>query len=195
VPSAVYDLHYLQAGTEQLEDYLLSGGGQRSLGIIAPKGEPAYPGLTLESLLLSQKRLQSQVLAPSLQIEFDALQTSLDSIRRRWRVHWEKKAEQGIQHRTKLWSAILDEIRRSPSRQENQYRYEVRLRVMIELLAAEACPADEQLKTLNGLDALLRSIFSPAPFVWPELLESAFPATVYWYLYGFPTSPPDRTPL
>ena len=64
--SAVYELGYLKAGIEILEDYLLSDDLYWAIGASPPPGEPAFRQLTLGGLLLSEQRLLGRQLSPML---------------------------------------------------------------------------------------------------------------------------------
>ena len=52
-----YDLRYIQAGLDSIEEYLLSDEVFWPLSAHPPEGAPEYPRLTLDGLLLSKARL------------------------------------------------------------------------------------------------------------------------------------------
>jgi hypothetical protein len=185
MPSFEYDLRYLQAGADQLEDYLLAPDLYWPVGVGAPKGEPPYPQLTLGGLLLARQRLVATAQTPAKQSDLFHLEGQLEALRNRWRTAWGKKARQDFHARLNLWRDFLEEYREKPSAHYDRYAYEVGRRAQLHLLAPETVdlpPAETD--TLNGLDKLLRAIFRPGAFVWEMRLTSSFPPTTYWYLYG-----------
>ena len=59
------------------------------------------------------------------------------------------------------------------------------LQLLLELLQNHSTHAALAAQ-LAARDAQLRSVWEPARFVWDAQLQPAFPADVYWYLYGVP---------
>ena len=185
MPSYEYDLRYLQAGTDQLEAYLLARDLYWPIGINPPKGEPPYAQLTPGGLLLARQRLQSTAETLPQQGEMARLVQQLAVLCAQWRTAWGNKVRQDFHARLKLWRDFLEEYREKPSAHYDRYSYEVGRRVQLYLLAGEAVdlpPAE--LEAVKGLDRLLRAIFRPGPFLWDKLLTSGFPQQTYWYLYG-----------
>jgi len=185
MPSVEYDLGYLRAGLAALESYLLSKELYWNLGASSPRGEPAYPPLTLSGLLLSQARLHARSLDFSQRDELARIDEQMDEVRSRWRVAWDNKAAHDFRARLNLWRDFIEEYRERPEANADRYAYEVRLRVMLHLLASEASdiPVNET-DLLAGLDRLLQAVFVPGDFIWEEELSSGFPRDTYWYLYG-----------
>ena len=109
----------------------------------------------------------------------------LELYRSKWRVAWEKKASQCYSVRARMWRGFLQEYRDNPQENDDRYRYEVRLRVMLELLKPEVKPGDHpEEELLSGLDKYLKSVIIPKGFIWDADIQGAFPEDVYWYLYG-----------
>jgi hypothetical protein len=180
-----YDLRYLRAGIDLLESYLLSQDIYRSLGVAPPAGEPPYPQLTLGWLLLSCRRLQASAVTPAQRDEAARLGAGLDATRTHWRVAWGNKARAEFRARLNLWRDFLDEYRAQPEANYDRYGYEVSRRVLLELLQPEAEGQEQaDLDMLGGLDGLLKALFRPGEFVWDADLARAFPAGIYWFLYG-----------
>lgn len=185
MPSFEYDLRYLQAGIDQLEAYLLAGELYWPIGINPPKSEPPYAQLTLGGLLLARQRLRATAETPKQQAEQARVEQRLEALRGQWRTAWGKKARQDFHARLNLWRDFLEEYRQRPSAHYDRYAYEVGRRAQLHLLAPEAIdlpPAE--LQTIEGLDKLLRAVFSPGAFVWEQSLARSFSPTTYWYLYG-----------
>lgn len=183
--SAEYDLGYVSAALPLLQSYLLSPELYWSLATKPPAGSPPYPELTLGSLLLALARLKARRHSVEQQTNLIRLEGELNQIRSGWRVAWEKKAQRSFSSRLKMWGNFIEEYRANPESHYDRYAYEIRHRVMLELLAGEAGSVPEAERELqSGLDKILRAVFVPGEFVWDEELAGGFPPETYWYLYG-----------
>ena|SRR3990172_9490707 len=187
--SIAYDLQFLREALNILENYLLSKEIFWSVPINPPPGEPAYPAISLGGILLSQARLEAQMLSqeitPDQVADSQEVITRVRTLRSQWRTACEKKASLSLHARTTQWGNFLEEYRANPEGNANRYPYEVRLRVILDLLAAEvvAIPP-EQKSHLEALDYILRQSWQPGPFIWANPLQRGFPANRFWYLYG-----------
>jgi hypothetical protein len=180
-----YDLRYVQAGLEVLEDYLLSDEVFWPLSINPPEGEPDYPRLTLGGLLLSRARLAGYPKLPTQIAQVDQIISKMEQIRSKWRVAWEKKATHNFGVRLRMWRDYIEEYQNSPQENTDRYSYEVRLRVMLKLLKSEGGGQQQaQVDLLSGLDGYLKSVLVSSAFIWEPELQIGFPAHEYWYLYG-----------
>jgi hypothetical protein len=192
-----YDLRYLKAGVEELEQYLLSSQLYWPVHVVTPTGETPYPRLTPGELLLAREKLITRSLPPGyndevtspVQAKIDRLEGDFEVIRSKWRGNWGKKAAQDFSSRLALWRNFLGDYRKVPDDQAPFYAYEVRTRVILQLLEPEAVgiPAAE-LDMRTGLDTLLRAILVPGEFIWETALEAGFPKADYWYLYAQPVT-------
>ncbi len=181
------DLSYLGAGAEGLEAYLLSQMQFWPIGINPPPGELPYPPLSIESLLLVHRRLiaRKQDIPPEEQVQLNQTLEQIETVRSKWRAAWERKATQGYASRLGLWRSFLDDYRQEQDANFDRYAYEVRHRVMLQLLEPEIAPLPPaQRELLTGLDDLLKSLLTPGKFTWEPDLEPGFPPGLYWYLYG-----------
>lgn len=187
-----YEIRFLQAGLDSLESYLLSDDLFWPVDIHPPAGEPAYPKLTLGSLLLSRARLASFPKSQAQADQSTQLFSKMDSIRVRWKVAWEKKAAHSFSVRLRMWRDYIEEYRNAPQENTDRYGYEVRLRAMLTLLKGEGSGAIQaEVDLLNALDRFLRSVLVSSDFIWGLELRSGFPEQEYWYLYGkLPPAPP-----
>lgn len=185
MPSTAYDLRYVQAGVEQIENYLLSNDIYRPVGVNAPFGETPYPQLTLGVLLLASQRLRATAILPSQQAEATRLEMALQASRSHWRSAWGKKAAAEFHARLNLWSDFLQDYHKEPAAHYDRYPYEVGRRVVLELLLPETIDLPEaERQLLAALDQALHAIFHPGSFVWEPGLRASFPQETYWYLYG-----------
>jgi hypothetical protein len=185
IKSVEYDLRYLQAGLETLERYLLSDEVFWPLNINPSEGEPDYPRLTLDGLLLACARLTGHQMTPDQKDQVDLIISSLEIYRLKWRVAWEKKAEHCYQVRERMWRDFLQDYQDNPQENADRYTYEVRLRVMLELLKSEFGRQNTtDVDLLSGLDRYLKSVLVPNSFIWDPEIQTGFPEKVYWFLYG-----------
>lgn len=180
-----YDFRYLQAGLEELENYLLSNDAFWQMDIRPMAGEPGYPQLTLGGLLLSRARLTAYQKSIDQVDRLNKLISDMDAIRSRWRVNWERKAGHNFSFRLRMWRDFIEEYRREPLDNADRYPYEVRLRTMLTLLKSDGggkVPAEVELLTI--LDTHLKGMLVTDGFIWEPEIQSGFPANIYWYLYG-----------
>lgn len=180
-----YDLGYIQACLEVMESYLLSDEVFWPISTPPPAAAPDYPRLTLGALLLAEHRLKAY---PQVQAQAALVQrvtADTEHIRSKWRVMWEKKAARSYNVRLRMWSEFLDEYRSSPQDNADRYTYEVRLRVMLELLKLEGGGQPQaEAEMLGGLDRYLKSVLKMGGFIWEAEVQKGFPNEIYWYLYG-----------
>jgi hypothetical protein len=185
MPTFEYDFHFLHAGVEQLESYLLAKDIYRPAGVKAPAGEPPYPQLTLGALLLAKERVKVSVQTSRQQADLDRLLNELETIRSKWRSAWGRKASTEFRARLNLWADFLHEYRTHPEAHDDRYAYEVSRRVMLQLLHPDTLDLPEaDVDLLAALDILHKAVFSAGEFIWEEDLKTAFPENPYWYLYG-----------
>ena len=185
IPTAKYDLMYLQSCLEILQDYLLSDDLYWTVRARPPAGDPSFSQMTISSLLLADARLNARSLSWGENAELSKLEEEMEQISSQWRVAWERKSNREFTSRLNLWGNFIDEYRKGPENHYDRYAYEVGRRVMLELLAPFITDASSaELELLRGLDGLLRTIFQPGDFIWAAELIRGFPRETYWYLYG-----------
>ncbi len=183
MPSLNDDLAYLKFATEVLEDYLLSGD---IFWPISGGHTGHLPRLTLGGILLAETRSKARAKSGPQQTQLRHLQTAMEATRTRWHVAWERKAGQEFEVRLRQWAAFFNDYRQDAANQAAYYAYEVRLRVMLDLLLNQVgqniTPA--ALEMYHGLDAMLQAVFEPGDFVWETDLQDSFPKDKFYYLYG-----------
>lgn len=179
------DLAFVKAAAPVLEDYLLSdtlyypitGARGRQL-----TGDTTQ--LTIGNLLLSMARLRAVQFPAEEAAQVDGMLQQIDRIRSQWHTNWRKKVEQEIPSRMRLWKNHLDDWNETSSARAGDYPYNVRLRVILELLFAETDELFVQEKSLlRTLDLRLKGKGNPGDFIWDARLSSAFPPDRFWYLY------------
>ncbi len=180
-----YDLRYLNLGTEILEQYLISDEVFWPANVSPPKGEPEYPRLTLDGLLLARARLTSRNITPEQEYKVQQVISKLELSRLKWKVAWEEKARKCYQVRTKMWRNFIQEYQDNPQENADRYPYEVRLRVMLELLKPEIMqPSIADMGLLISLDGYLKNSLVYSGFIWDIDIQAGFPEKDYWFLYG-----------
>ncbi len=183
--SIFFDLGYIEASIEELKSYILSDKLFWSLsGYPSPTAQP-FPKLTLGGLLLALARSRSR--ADSLEDtgHVEMLARKIEIFSTKWRVAWEGKAAREYHSRLRQWGNFLNELQHDPQEHAVYYRYEVRLRVIVELLRSQIGDIqDQELDYLDKLDRRLRAQFVPGDFIWDAELRGGFPETEFWFLWG-----------
>jgi hypothetical protein len=180
-----YELGYIQAGLDLLERYLLSDEVFWPLTASPPEGGVEYPRLTLDGLLLANARMISFPMSSDQKGVVEKLSWELERFRLKWRTAWEKKAGECYRVRVRMWRDFLNEYQDNPEDNASRYRYEVRFRVMLELIKKElAQQTTAEAGLLDTLDRYLKGVFVPGEFIWEREIRGGFAPEVYWYLYG-----------
>jgi hypothetical protein len=180
-----YDMGYVEAGVEALKDYLLSEHMFWPLSAHPPEGKSPYPQLTLGGLLLSVRRLFAYPKSAIQAEQLNLVKSRIDFIHTKWQVAWEKKARHNFATRLHMWRDFIEEYRGNPQDNADRYGYEVRLRVMLQLLQMDAGQLEQsELDLLHTLDVFIKEALVQGDFVWEAELQSGFPVSDYWYLYG-----------
>ncbi len=156
---------------KDLQPYLLSetlyGPGKQSLS----------PG----NLLLWFNNSQPLSDQPELDDELRELTNQFDYLRTRWLSLWQRKVAREFENRINRWQDYMDEML-SGERSMAVYRYQVRHRVILQLLTRELS-MEITASTLTALDDKLQFVSTPDIFIWHPKLESVYPLGTYWYLY------------
>lgn len=182
------DLTYIRSSVRDLEEYLLSSV---LFWPLSARGRGKLPAgatqLTIGTLLLSLKRLQAAAFTGQVEMEeIDQMAAEIQTLRRRWKSNWDKKANQEVHSRLNQWDHYVSELSSGESK-HGDYPYNIRQRVILGLLLddLEFLDLPDQAH-LDGLDQRLRNLTRPASFVWDDTLQMGFPQDVYWYLYRAP---------
>lgn len=179
------DLIYLHASVPELEKYLLSE--VLYYPVTAERGRQLTGDttqLTIGNLLLSVTRLRAAELAADEAAQFKNLLQEVEQVRSQWRKNWKQKVEREIPNRLRLWMNYLGDWGDTSTTRAGDYHYNVRLRVILELLMAETDDLLIQERSLlRTLDLRLKGKGIPGDFIWDDFLASAFPQDRFWYLY------------
>jgi len=177
LPDVEKDRLFLQAGIQELPDYLLAGELYWPLSANLPR-------LTVGGLLLAMVRLRARSASGAEQAALTVLQQQIQATRTRWRAAWENKAGREMRARLGLWQNYLADYRHSPEQYADAYPQEVRWRSMLHLLMAELPASPPEAAAVLQLDSLLKACLLPGEFIWETDLMPAFPRREYWFLYG-----------
>lgn len=185
MPSFFYDLRYLQAGLDILENFLLSGDLYWPVGVNALGGETPYPQLSLGGLILAMKRSQYSARNPAEQQQIARIFDQIDELHQHWRTAWANKTSSELHSRLTQWRNFLEEYRENPEGNYDRYGYEIFRRVIIELLSEDSAvisKSDQEM--LAGLDLTLKASLKSSEYIWDPEIQSGFPEATFWYLYG-----------
>jgi hypothetical protein len=152
------DLRFLECGTLELENYLLSKELYYPLGAHLPQ-------LTLGAILLASARAGGKALHHQQRIE---------TVHAKWQAAWDVKTEREVHARGRLWMNYLTEYRADSKSEARVYPQNVHNRAILTLLG----------NPHHEADAFLHSVFKPGRFVWDEECEMNFTRHEYWYLFG-----------
>jgi len=179
------DLAFLQASTPVLEEYLLSDLLYYPVtGLRGRQLSGDTTRLTLGNLLLSQKRLSSVTLPAEVSSLINDLAQQINQTQSQWRSRWDTKIQKEIPNRLMLWKNYLSEWGEGSQSKPGDYPYNVRLRVILDLLFTETNALLVQEKAvLHSLDQRLKGKGIPGTFVWDETFKKGFPSDKFWYLY------------
>ena len=180
------DWEYLQAAVEELVDYLHSQVVHWRLSPkIARKAPTQFPGLTVGNICLARERLSAQKDFSEM-AAFQQVCGQMDEIRKAWRVNWANKAEREFGERLRLWKAYVSE-EMAFEHSTSEYRNQVRLRTILELLKSEVLQTKaEEIALLQALDDQVLIFTLPGGFVWDNDTQPGFPEEKFWFLYRKP---------
>lgn len=175
------DLAILVAMAEEMEAYLASDV------LFWPLGQGGFPRLTLGGYLLRQERLLAvrSGLSAEAQVRLDGAVGLFKGALAERIVRFEQRAHEELGTRLRQWEQKLKEGFGSRA----IYASGVEVRTIMEALVGQLRVAPYRLdavmeQRLAMLDVNLRKRLQEGEFVWDEVWEVAYPAGVYWWLYG-----------
>ena len=170
--TAEYDLGYLEAATELLQNYLLSKEIYWKMNASSPPGEPRFPSLTLGAILLSQKRVAARDLTSPQKSRDLKVENKIEQVRNKWRTAWSSKAREEFRSRLDLWGNYLEEFRQDPQSNFDRFPYEVSRRVMLHLLWGETGGTPAAQEQMLVFEELLSSSLSRMTKSTPKVPSS-----------------------
>lgn len=180
-----YDQDFLGAAIDELEDYLLSKDLFWPLRGGYASGRIAFPQLTLGAVLLSVA--VNRACQPAFQKDSHLIriENQLAMVRSQWRAAWNEKIIWEFNSRLRQWGNYLNDILGNKAEFAPYYGFEVRWRVVLELLKNDLDEIEpEILDMLLAMDATHQSYFRAGDFIWEKELMPGFGKETYWYLWG-----------
>jgi len=187
------DLALILAMADEMEEHLLGDDLYRQLVIRTPHGD-RMPKMSLGAFLETLAALEEAAKAGRLTVQQQQALTDVrqrfEELRRRFPTAYREKLARELKSNLDTWNWFLQECREDLQRCRDEYRFEVRVRNRIATLvdALEGHVPPQHAARLERLDAQLRRLLAPGPFVWAKELEARYPRDRYWWLYGLPAS-------
>lgn len=179
------DLAIFERFAAEMADYL------RSDTLFWPTG-PSIPELTLGGALMRQHRLLvlRGLLDSAEQARLDQAVAAFQLAITDQIVRCETHAHREMDARLRQWREYLRDVSYDSSAR-HYYSSAVDARVMLSQLIDQMQMRPYQLNSdvprrLEALDKALRARWRGGDFVWPEAWQPAYPADLYWYLWGSP---------
>lgn len=174
------EIQYLTAASKELAEYLLAEVAHWRL-----EGPQSLPPLTPGYVLLYLRRLNGwPTWAPEEQLKVGEINQKIAAIRAQWHSAWLQKSRQEVHQRLRLWRDYLLETEQERKSRFSGIRWQVRWRVMVDLLLEDIGHFDPAIAhELDSLDRRLRTLFAPGQFLWEHELMGSFPQEKFWYLY------------
>jgi len=167
---------FLQAGTLDLEQYLLSN---ELFWPLMGDMQRLSPG----SLLLGLKRARALATSPADQAALEQYTAKFNAVRSHWAVAWEEKATREVSMRLRLWMEYVNDYRLDPGRNAGIYTNEVRQRAILALLANDLPKPPADMNALPPVDAIIRAQVVTGECIWGAVFDPVFPRDLFWFLY------------
>lgn len=181
-----HELAVLTKMADELKEYLLS-----DVLFWQMQAGSRFPKLSLGRLLLARERVRAAAaqLTSTQRAELQQAEQRLDHVLGQWQVAAERHAERELRSRANLWQRYWEECGERPAACAENYRQEVTQRTIATLLlrAFPRLEDTQEARVLIALDAVIRPRLQRQGFVWDAVLQAAFPADEFWYLYGQPS--------
>lgn len=153
------------------------------------------PKLTLGGLLLRLHRLTC--LEDSLSAEQQTLlhdaRINLEAERANWSVHFENKVKRELRARLEALELFVRECDEDAQPCVAYYPAQAEKRTIIHHLAEEASELkileDDLRARIRQVDQKLHALLREGEFITDEVLKSAYPPDVFWWLYAYVPEP------
>ncbi len=181
------DLKELKAMVENLVPYIYE---DTLYGNINTDSARLTPG----SVLLRLRRLGNLrgQMSESQAAQFDKLNAQNESVRKEWGVAYGKKMIKEAESRLRDLQTYVKECKEDPKLCANAYNPEaLRRTIVAELIAALPSDIDQSAlkSSMASVDSGLRRNIREVPFIWDKALQSTYPQSSFWWLYGRPPQP------
>jgi hypothetical protein len=179
-----------QAMADELTTYLQQGDRLYQPMHVQTPGGTEDPVLTVGALLENLGTLRSAAgrLTQEQRDALFAIENKVAHDRRALPAQWRAMLERELKALLDSWKWYLDDAE-ADQRSRDRYKSEVHNRTRIDLVMrtlAEDEPVTEQQTRLAGLDARLRAMWKPGPYIGPAVREADYPPDRAWWLYGRP---------
>ena len=177
---------FAESTLNELKDYLLSSTLFWSLSLpgINKDEKSSIPKLTPGNLYLCLRKINTYVFTPDLNLGVKDIEAGIFVILEHWQSNWRKKAELEYPIRINLWESYLRDLKINPALNMGSYRYQVRNRIILDLLDEEINIAkNDDILHIRSLDDNLKKLVTDGDFIWQSDLIRGFPKNQYRYLY------------
>ena len=179
MPALTQEIAFISSGVVELESYLIS----KDLYWQITSGTH-FQCLTIGNLLLCIKRVRPRMKNIPDRTMVASFQDVLDIVHSKWPIAWEKKCQREAKARIDLFLNYLEDYHRSPQIEACHYTYQVRSRVILDLLQVDTPSLLNDLQVLPELDKMIHSAWISGDFTWESYIEDEFPREKFWYLFG-----------
>ncbi len=135
------------------------------------------------NLVVAMKRLQAKGDAVG---RLNALMMRIENAKRRWPSAWRNKARLEFEERLRFWHGFLKEADEEKRMEMVDYKTQIRVRVILQLLANEFVVPASEMMALDAEDERLRTMTEAGDFAWAADLSSGFDEAEFWFLYRKP---------
>ena len=170
----------------ELKDYLLSPTlfWPLSLPGLNKDEQSSVPKLTPGNLYLCLRKINTFDFEPDLMVGMKDVVGRISTLLEAWQSNWKKKAQQEFLIRINLWESYLKELKRNPAMNTGSFSYQVRNRIILDLLEEELKVANKnEIVSMQHMDETLKNLVKDGDFIWQFDLCRGFPKNQYWYLY------------
>jgi hypothetical protein len=177
---------FAESSVHELKEYLLSPTlfWPLSLPGLNRDEQTSIPKLTPGNLYLCLRKLDAYDFAPDLMVGIKDIEKNILLMLNDWQSSWKKKAKLEFPIRINLWESYLKELKRNPTLNMGSFSYQVRNRIILDLLEEKLKVANyDELVNIRFLDESLKNLITDSDFIWEYDLISGFPKNPYWYLY------------
>lgn len=181
------ELEYLSSAVEELEDYILSKTLYWPISIPGRPRLLSNTTLTIGNVYFSLQVLENDLITPSQIASRQKYLQNVEIVSNRWRKNWTEKAKEEFTSRLLLWENYLQDLLEENRGAIQEYKSQVRNRVLLRLLELKAAViVPQQFNKLNKIDDAYNKITQETDFVWDKALLTSFPKSIYYFLYKAP---------